>query len=64
MNRIKELIHVLEKSRVRSRAATAKANHRCKICAKPAMTFRTPQAKLEYHLSTICQSCQDYYLAD
>jgi len=64
MNRIEELIEVLEKRHARTRAWIAKAQRRCIICQKPATTFRSMRAELEYSLSSICQSCQDYYIYD
>ena len=64
MNRIEELITVLDRQGVKDRGLTAKALGICKICEKPVDEFRTAQAKLEYKLSMICQSCQDYYLSD
>ena len=64
MNRIEELITVLDGHEVRERAESAKADHVCKICLKPAVVFRTTLAELEYNLSSICQSCQDYYLSE
>jgi len=64
MNRIEELISVLDRQGVKARGLTAGAQGICKICEKPAVAFRTAQAKLEYKLSMICQSCQDYYLSD
>lgn len=62
MNRIQELINVLGDDNVRVQAPIAKANRTCKICGKSAVLFRTSQAELEYRISLICQSCQDYYL--
>jgi len=64
MNRIEELIHVLETDSVRRRSGIARAEKRCKICGQPAVTFRTLRAELEYNLSAICESCQDYYLSN
>lgn len=64
MNRVQELINVLGEDNVRVRAAIAKAHRTCKICGKPAVFFRTSRAELEYRLSLMCQSCQDYYLPD
>ena len=63
MNRIQELINVLGDDNVRVQAAIAKANRTCKICGKSAVLFQTSQAELEYRISLICQSCQDYYLS-
>ena len=64
MNRIEELIKVLDKQVVRDRSFTAKGNRVCKICGKSAVIFLTDRAELEYSISSICQSCQDYYLSD
>jgi len=61
MTRIQELISVLSDKDVIARTSTAKAKQHCKICGKPANYFRTPQSELEYSISAICQSCQDYY---
>ena len=64
MNRVKELINVLGDDNVKGRAAIAKANRSCKICGKPAVFFHTSKAELEYRISLICQSCQDYYFPE
>jgi hypothetical protein len=64
MGRVQELISVLSDSNVIARTATAKANQRCKICGNPAKSFRTTRSELEYNISGICQSCQDYYFGD
>ena len=62
MNRIQELIKVLGDDNIRVQTDIAKTNRTCKICGKPAVLFRTSQAEMEYRISLICQSCQDYYL--
>jgi hypothetical protein len=61
MNRIQELIGVLGDEAVVARSFDAKRDRTCKICGQPAGPFRTPLSELEYKLSSICQSCQDYY---
>jgi len=61
MSRVQELISVLAEKEVIARALIAKADRICKICGEPAILFRTSRAELEYSLSSICQSCQDYY---
>jgi hypothetical protein len=61
MSRVQELIRVLAEKDVIARASIAKADRICKICGEPATSFSTPRAELEYSLSMICQSCQDYY---
>ena len=61
MDRIQELIRTLTDDEVRSRAKIARAKQICKICGKPATSFRMPLARFEYNVSLICQSCQDYY---
>ena len=62
MSRAQELISVLSEEDVIARAAFAKARQLCKICGKSATHFRTQRAELEYSISMICQSCQDYYI--
>lgn len=64
MDRVSELINVLEDEDVRARDAIAKAHRTCKICEKPAVFFYTAQAEVEYQRSLICQSCQDYFLTE
>jgi hypothetical protein len=64
MDRVQELISVLAESDVIARTATARAKQCCKICGNPAKSFRTSQSELEYSISMICQSCQDYYFAN
>jgi len=61
MSRVQELIRVLAEKDVIARASIAKADRICKICGEPSTSFSTPGAELEYSLSMICQSCQDYY---
>lgn len=61
MGRLRELIDVLSDRKVQARTFMAKRAHVCKICQKPAVTFKTSLAKKEYQLSTICESCQKYY---
>jgi hypothetical protein len=63
MDRLEELIGALSDKAVLSRSHAARHNHLCKICAKPADSFRTPFSKLEYSISSICQACQDYYFS-
>ena len=61
MSRTQELITVLANQEVIARATIAKAHNLCKICGKPATDFSTQRAAVEYSISMICQSCQDYY---
>lgn len=61
MEKIRELIDVLEDQTVKSRSYLAKRDLVCKICGKSADTFRTPFSELEYRISAICQACRDYY---
>lgn len=61
MNRTQELISALATEEVIARTAIAKAHGICKICGEPAMQFQSPRAELEYHISSICQACQDYF---
>jgi hypothetical protein len=61
MDRISELIGVLSDEAVIARSFHARHERTCKICGKPATSFRTPFSELEYSLSSICQTCQDYY---
>jgi hypothetical protein len=61
MDRIKELIGALSDNAVVLRGHAARAQGTCKICGKPATSFRTPFSELEYSISSICQACQDYY---
>jgi hypothetical protein len=61
MSRVQELISVLSEKEVLARESIAKAQRLCKICGNPAIIFRTHRAKMEYDISMMCQSCQDYY---
>jgi hypothetical protein len=61
VQRIRELIQVLAEEDIIARTETARAHHACKLCGKPAVLFNDPLAELEYRISSICQSCQDYY---
>ena len=62
MSRVQELISVLAEKDVMARAAIAKADCICKICGEQADCFSTPRAELEYSISMICESCQNYFL--
>ena len=64
MEKIDELIRVLSDRDVVMRSQVARGNLICKICEKPARSFRTPFAELEYSISAICQACQDYFFID
>ena len=61
MERLQELIDVLDDESVVLRSQSARGRNICKICGRPAKGFRTPFARLEYSISCICQQCQDYY---
>ena len=61
MDRIGELICVLDDQAVIARSLTAKGTNTCKICGRSAESFRSPFSELEYSISAICQACQDYY---
>ena len=64
MDRLQELIGALSDKDVLARSYAAKHNRMCKICAKPAKSFRTRFSELEYSISSICQACQDYYFTE
>ncbi len=64
MDRLQELIGALSDEDVLLRSYMARHDHVCKICAKPANSFRMPLSKLEYSMSSICQACQDYYFSE
>ena len=61
MGRLRELIEVLSDQNVQARTYLSKRTHVCKICQKPAEAFESPFSRVEYQLSTICESCQKYY---
>jgi hypothetical protein len=63
MDRIKALIGALSDKEVLLRSCAAKHNQLCKICTRPATSFRAPFSELEYGISSICQACQDYYFS-
>jgi hypothetical protein len=52
---------MLAEKDVIARTVIAKADCICKICGEQATYFSTPRAELEYSISCICESCQDYY---
>ena len=60
--KVQDLIAVLSDPSVQMRGNEAKASHKCKICCRPAIKFKSDQAKFEYSVSAICQRCQDRYL--
>ena len=62
MNKLQELIGILAQPEVVARTASARVHRSCKICNQQATSFSTPKAELEYSISTICQTCQDYYI--
>lgn len=61
MGRLQELIEVLSDQNVQARTFHAKRTRVCKICQKSAEVFDSPSSRVEYQLSTICESCQKYY---
>ena len=61
MGRLRELIEVLSDQDVQARTYLAKRTRVCKICQRPADVFESPSSRVEYQLSTICESCQKYY---
>jgi hypothetical protein len=61
MIRSMELIEVLSDPKYKASYANAKATGTCIKCKKPAGSYRTTLAKLEYELSGLCQNCQDYF---
>jgi len=63
MSRAQELINVLSEEEVIARESIAKAHGLCKICGKPVREFRTHRAEVEYSISAICESCQDYFFS-
>ena len=56
-----ELIEVLSDPTYKASYANAKATGTCIKCRKPARSYRTTLAKLEYDVSGLCQNCQDYF---
>lgn len=64
MSKLQELINALEKDDTRARSSKAKAKRICVICSKSVTHFKKSSAWLEYNLSCICESCQDYYLSE
>ena len=56
-----ELIKAFSEDSYRSEYAHAKANGICILCGRLAKDFRNPSARLEYHVSALCQDCQDSY---
>ena len=61
MIRAKELLEVLSDPTYKVSYANAKATGTCIKCKKPAKSYRNPSTKLEYEVSGLCQSCQDYF---
>ena len=64
MSKIQELINALENEDTRARSSTAKSKRICVICGKSVIHFTKSSAWLEYNLSCICESCQNYYLSE
>ena len=56
MDRIQEFIEAWSSKEVLLGSCAAKQSHMCEICAKPVYSFETPLSKLEYSMSSICQS--------
>jgi hypothetical protein len=56
-----ELIKTFSEDSYRSDYTTAKAKGTCILCGRLAKEFRNPSARLEYHVSALCQDCQDSY---
>ena len=42
----------------------AKAGNQCVCCGKLATEFRDEISKREYHISSLCQKCQDEVFAE
>jgi hypothetical protein len=63
MDSLEELIGALSDKEILFRSHAAKHNHMCKICARPATSFRTPFSEFEYRVSSICQACHDCYFS-
>jgi hypothetical protein len=61
MDRLHELISVLSDREVQARTFYARHICICKICQKPAKTFKSPFSEHEYRLSAICEECQNYF---
>jgi len=56
-----ELLEIFANPTYKSNYTHAKATGTCIRCKKPAKTYRNASARLEYEVSALCQSCQDYY---
>ena len=59
-----ELLKTFSEDSYRSDYANAKAKGTCILCGRPAKEFRNPSARLEYHVSALCQDCQDSYFME
>jgi hypothetical protein len=59
--KVLELIEIFSEDSYRSDYTNAKAEGTCILCGMLAKEFRNPSARLEYHVSALCQDCQDSY---
>ena len=59
-----ELIKTFSEESYKSEYTNAKANGTCILCGRPAKDFRNSSARLEYHVSALCQDCQDSYFME
>jgi hypothetical protein len=59
-----ELIKTFSEENYKSEYTNAKAKGTCILCGRPAKDFRNPTARLEYHVSALCQDCQDSYFME
>ena len=61
MMKLEKLIEKLESDDTAKRVSYAKMTNTCKICSQPAKYFEDKLSALEYHISAICQDCQNKY---
>ena len=61
MDRLNELIGILSDKKVQDGTFHARQARICKICKRPAVSFKSTFSESEYKVSTICEDCQVYF---
>jgi hypothetical protein len=61
MTRIETLLKILSQQDRDAKFIIALNTQTCISCGNPVGGFKGPSAKLEYKISGMCQTCQDYF---
>lgn len=64
MTNLQKLIDFLTQHDYHAKFAIAKSTKTCVMCGQPADKFSTKRTALEYHVSSLCEACQDTYISN